>query len=158
MSRTATARVKPQPNRNALVWETFNQSFWVGYCGDGDGPVEFCWFDKTGLFELKNGIVVEVELSTHGTCDKYEGYEVRLNHRINGPITRKFFLFDDYLEGREDNRPDYGGDHRTFWVQHDRRAHKVDWYIAHPEIDDIIEMQTKIMTFIDHYGNTRPRR
>lgn len=145
-------------NKYAQAWELFNRDFWEGYNGDGDGDVHILWFDKVGCFNLLSNIVVEIELVTHGTADHYKGYEVRLNHKQNGPITGKKFLFNDYLDEREDDRQnDYPtGSGGTFYVSHSE--HKgVNWYIAIPTFDDIAHMQSAIMSFISHYGTPSRR-
>lgn len=141
-------------NQKALIWKEFNQTFWPGYNGnDGDGPVTFMWFARIGTFNLMNNIVVEIELKTHGHRDHYVGYEVRLIHRINGLLTNHFFRFDDYFEERDDDRDDYPLDNNDcFYV--DKNA---DWYVAKPTFDDIVTFQSEVMTFINEYGEVKPR-
>lgn len=151
--------MRNQRRSNPRKWEGFNREFWVGYNGDdGEGPVHILWFDRVGTFELKNNIVVEIELATHGYADRYEGYEVRLNHKTNGLLTRHYFKFDDYMSGAMDDRVDDRDDHPLsgnvcYYADKDAK-----WYIAVPEFDEIVTLQTEIMTFIEEYGAAKPRR
>lgn len=155
MTQASRKHAVANANKNARRWEAFNKTFWAGYNGDdGDGPVNFMWFDKLGTFELKNNIVVEIELETCGRQDQHEGYMVRLIHKSGGKLTQHYFKFDDYLEEREDDRTDYPlGDNHCFYVDD-----KADWYIATPTFDDVVEYQTTLMSFISEYGEAKSRR
>jgi hypothetical protein len=139
-------------------WEGFNREFWQGYNGDdGEGPVHILWFDRTGTFELKNNIVVEIELKTRGYADHYVGYEVRLIHKTNGQLTSHFFKFDDYLSSKMDDRIDDRKDYPLGGNLCYYATAEAQWYIAIPEFDEIATYQSEVMTFIETYGDVKPR-
>lgn len=46
----------------------FNESFFE----NANNKIK--WFDKKGTLILKNGLMATILITTHGTCDHYEGF------------------------------------------------------------------------------------
>lgn len=63
------------------------------------------WFDVVGMIPLDGSRRARLELVTQGTSEHYEGIEVRIVSKTDGPVDRKTFRFSDYVSerhGRED--------------------------------------------------------
>jgi|SRR5271165_874061 len=58
------------------------------------------WFDVVGMVPLDDKRRARLELVTQGTSDHYEGIEVRIVSKTDGPVDRKVFLFRDYVSER----------------------------------------------------------
>ncbi len=108
------------------------------------------WFDKTGIIEIDEDRIVEIELCISNVVDKYDRYKVTIINKHNGEIASKYFTFDECLNqnDRIDNRSDYtGGFH--FW-RSDRKE-GWGWYIAIPSEQSIDNLVRSMFDYIEFY-------
>lgn len=96
--------------------------------------IPILWQGQSGLHEIDDERRATLTIATHTTAGHYVGVRADIGSKLHGPITSKFFPFDDHLTGRADDRADYPlGNNKCFMViEHCGWG----WYIAvpaHPE-------------------------
>lgn len=55
------------------------------------------WFGKKGIVKLDDERRATIRLTTNGTVDEYEGYEVAIKNKEEGTVDLHCFMFDEYF-------------------------------------------------------------
>jgi len=88
----------------------------------------------------------EIVLSTNGQSGKYEGFKVKVIHKINGTISQEWFGFKEYLaDGFRTGGA--GGSKYPYIIDHCG----IDWYMNGAEPKAIKAMASKMADYIEVY-------
>jgi hypothetical protein len=107
-----------------------NMSAKAKFCASLPWQVQIHWYDLTGVVQLDDERFAKLELCTRETAGVYRGFTAKIVNKTRGVIDCKTFLFDDYLNDRNDKRSDY-----PLYGNHCFSVHSScgwDWHIAIP--------------------------
>ena len=124
-----------------LNWGGFNESFFE----NANNKVK--WFDKKGILLLKNGLMATIRITTHGTADHYEGYEVEIKGKDN-VIDKHYFPFNAYLgEGNT-----YADGKMVGIITYCCKTSVAEWYGKDPEYKKVDIMAKEIIDYINEFA------
>lgn len=96
------------------------------FCRSFEWGIDIKWFDMVGYAPIDEKRRAKICLEGRHMVGDYSGFMVSVVDKTDGPVDGKWFLFNDYLSERSDDRGDYS---TTFKVV----VHcGWEWYIAVP--------------------------
>jgi hypothetical protein len=116
--------------------QEFNERFFTKYDN-------IRWFEKKGILKINDDVNASIELAITNVWGEYPGYLVTIANKKEGKIDSHYFDFNSYLKTRVDDKQDL---HSGFSII----SHcGWDWYIAIPEMSEVLEMSACIMDYIN---------
>lgn len=122
-------------------FQPFNEAFFKS------ADQTITWFNKMGIFKLRKGANVEIELTDVGIGGIYDGYEVRVIDVDRGTIVEQTFLFHDFMEvpltmGFDSKycvTPEWGSEEPVGWLK------------VIPSEEEVAKMVARILQYVEFY-------
>ena len=127
-----------------LDFTEFNKKFFV------KTKAKISWFNRKGTMNVKKGIMAEVTVVTHGTCDHYDGYSVKILNK-EGQLSSHYFSFTEGLVLKPDSRTDINNKFQI--IGHCCDNGQAEWYIQKPTGESVDDMAKQIINYIKQYEN-----